>query len=294
MLTNNDKVVFEPMSHTYLNHDWVELMGVTTLMKKHGLSPSYDGIDYGVLQRAAARGSHIHKQIEDYCQMNQMCGDITPECQNFIKLNLDVIGNEYLVSDNQMVATMIDVVLADYCLCDIKTTNTFHHEAVSWQLSICAYLFEIQNPSIKAGDLYGIHLRGKIAKLIKVERKDNATIERLFECERNGEPFESSELIVTPADDLAKLLEIEKFIAHIETQAKAAKENRDKMAEKIYASMEAQGQKKIQTDAMTITRVMPSARVSVDGKKLQSDYPDAYAACLKESLIKGSIRITIK
>lgn len=195
MLPVNTQVTFEPTTHTYLNQDWEELMGVTTLMKKHGLSPSYDGINYGVLQRAAARGSHIHKQIEDYCQINQMEGEMTTECENFIKLNLDVVGNEYLVSDNVMVATMIDIVLADYCLCDIKTTSTFHHKAVSWQLSICAYLFELQNPTIKAGDLYGIHLRGKIAKLIKVERKDNATIERLFECERKGELFVNSDAI---------------------------------------------------------------------------------------------------
>lgn len=189
MLVVNTQVVFEPTTHTYLNSAWDELMGVTSLMRKHGLSASYDGIPAHILARAAQRGTAIHKEIEDYCNMEPVVGEMSDECRGFAGLGLDVLANEYLVSDNQTVATMIDVVLEDFSLCDIKTTSTFHRQAVSWQLSICAYLFELQNSVLKAGKLYGIHLRGDKARLIEVERKPSSTIERLLECERWGEIF---------------------------------------------------------------------------------------------------------
>lgn len=296
MLRSNTQVTFEPTSHTYLNHEWKELLGVTSLMKKHGLSADYAGIPAEILQRAAARGSAIHKEIEDYCNLEPSTGRQSAECRAFAELRLVVEANEYLVSDNQTTATMIDIVLAGYSLVDIKTTSTFHHEAVSWQLSICAYLFELQNPHIKVGDLYGLHLRGASAKMIKVERKASDEIARLFECERNGELYRSSDTeIVTAADaELCALFDLEQFIAHIQIEAKEAKENREKMIEKIYARMEAEGQKKIETDRMTITRILPSVRKGVDSDWLKTVHPKIYAECLKESQIKGSIRITLK
>lgn len=192
MLVNNTHVSFEPTTHTYLNAEWEELIGVTTLMRKHDLSPSYDGIAANVLAKAAARGSAIHKEIEDYCNGVITDNPMSDECKNFIDMALEVAASEYLVSDNTTVATMIDIVLADYSLADIKTTSTFHRNAVSWQLSICAYLFELQNPTIKAGKLYGIHLRDSKAKLIEVERKPSSVIEQLIECERWGEIFDQS------------------------------------------------------------------------------------------------------
>ena len=45
---------------------------------------------------------------------------------------------------------------------------------------------------------------------------------------------------------------------------------------------------------MTITRILPSKRISVDNKKLQTEHPDIYNSVIKESNIKGSVRITLK
>lgn len=297
MLINNTQVVFEETSHTYLNQDWKELMGVTTLMKKHGLSANYAGIDPQVLAKAAARGSKIHKEIEDLCNGMEITAP-SAECEAFKTLGLKTIANEYLVSDNEMVATMIDVVLENFDLCDIKTTSTFHHEAVSWQLSICAYLFELQNPELKAGDLYGIHVRGDKAKLIKVEKKSHDMIARLFDCERSEIKFNSdqtSEITLTESTtEIAELFNVEQFIANIELRAEQAKAERERLKAEIYNQMENGGQKKIETDTMTITRILPSVKTTVDSKALKEKYPEVYQSVVKNSQVKGSIRITLK
>lgn len=297
MLINNTQVVFEETSHTYLNQDWKELMGVTTLMKKHGLSANYAGIDPQVLAKAAARGSKIHKEIEDLCNGMEITAP-SAECEAFKTLGLKTIANEYLVSDNEMVATMIDVVLENFDLCDIKTTSTFHHEAVSWQLSICAYLFELQNPELKAGDLYGIHVRGDKAKLIKVEKKSHDMIARLFDCERSEIKFNSdqtSEITLTESTtEIAELFNVEQFIANIELRAEQAKAERERLKAEIYIQMENGGQKKIETDTMTITRILPSVKTTVDSKALKEKYPEVYQSVVKNSQVKGSIRITLK
>ena len=64
-LNHNTSVFFEPLTHVYLLGD-KELIGVTALMEKHGLGADYSGISQDVLEKAAAEGTAIHKEIEDY------------------------------------------------------------------------------------------------------------------------------------------------------------------------------------------------------------------------------------
>ncbi len=66
---------------------------------------------------------------------------------------------------------------------DIKTTASLDREYLSWQLSIYAYLFELQNPLIKVDKLFGIWLRGNKSELVEIERKPDAEVKRLLECE---------------------------------------------------------------------------------------------------------------
>ena len=58
-------VIFDELTHSYICGDKL-LIGVTTLMKKHGLSPDYGDIPAEVLAKAAARGTAIHNLLEDY------------------------------------------------------------------------------------------------------------------------------------------------------------------------------------------------------------------------------------
>lgn len=58
--------------------------------------------------------------------------------------------------------------------------------------------------------------------------------------------------------------------------------------------MEENDIKKIDTGDLVITRVLPTTRLSVDSTRLKKEKPDIYEQYLKESTIKGSIRIKEK
>ena len=83
-LVKNSRVFFEPLSHTYLLDGDKELMGVTSLMKKHGLSANYAGISQEVLDAAAKVGTALHEEIENYD--NKKVTVLTPLLKNYKKL----------------------------------------------------------------------------------------------------------------------------------------------------------------------------------------------------------------
>lgn len=293
----NKNVFFDDITHSYITNEDKMLIGVTSLMRKHGLAPDYSNVDAGTLNRKAAYGSAVHKSIERYIKGESV--ESTPELEAYKAAGINALASEYLVSDNETVASSIDIVSEELDLIDVKTTSRLHNTALQWQLSIYAYLFELQNPGLHVRNLYALHIkksRGRIvSELAGIERLPDSEVEELIRCEREGRIYSAPLPTASTQDErLQQLYDIEMFISEIEAKAKKAKAEREEMMSALYAQMEAENLKKIETDRMTITRVLPSVRVSVDSGLLQSDYPDVYNAVKKESATKGSIRIKIK
>lgn len=293
-MINNDRVFFDDLTHSYLTNDGNLLIGVTSLMRKHGLAPDYSNIPEDVLMKAAEKGSKVHKDIELYCK-----GEIveqTAELKAFKSLNLPVKANEYLISDNEMVASSIDIVLDDYSLVDIKTTSSLHIEPLSWQLSIYAYLFELQNPELKANKLYGLHIRGSKIKMVEIERKPDSEIKRLFQAERNGEIFTPAkrELALTTETMLLRLKDATAFVANLKAQLKAAEDTEKQLKQYLISEMEKGALKSLENDFVKVTYVAPSERESIDKDALREKYPAIYEEYKKISTVAASVRIKIK
>lgn len=184
-LVYNDYVSFYEDSHTYVTKDNEILTGVTTILGNTIFKDKYSTIPQHILDNAAIYGTMVHAKCEEH---DIFGGSDCIEVENYIKIkeenNLIPIENEMLVSDNTRVATMIDVIFQStensVHLADIKTTSKLDINYLSWQLSICAYLFEIQNPCLHLDKLYGVWLRKEKYKLIEVERKKNSEIEELL------------------------------------------------------------------------------------------------------------------
>lgn len=293
MITNT-QVYFDDITHSYLTDSGAFLMGVTSLMRKHGLSPDYSDIPAEVLEKAAERGSKVHKDIEMYCKGEAV--ETTPALKAFKALNLPVIANEYLISDNEMVASSIDIVLDDYSLVDIKTTSQLHIEPLSWQLSIYAYLFELQNPNLKANKLYGLHLRGSKAKMVEIARKPNEEIERLLQCEREGVLFTPSkrELAQTTESVLLQLKDASSLVGRLKAQLKLAEDTEKALKQYLITEMEKGALKSLENDFVKVTYVAPSERESIDKDKLKEKYPEIYEEYRKVSPVGASVRIKIK
>lgn len=291
------KVIYTEDPHGY-TLDGLPLSGITKVIGKHVFPNKYAGAPEFRLNPAKAHGTNVHKD----CEQGDISGEYhTTEGRNYALLmqeyHIDILQGEYLVSDDLSYATMIDKIDTRYNLYDIKTTSELDKDYLSWQLSFCAYLFEIQN-EIKAGNLYAIWLRGEKAELIPIERLDNRHIEYLIKCDLYGEPFinpiDKNALISVDNTTVTRLIEFEEFIVKAEKHLENLKEERNNLLIAIEEQMTANDIKKWETEQLIVTRVLPSVSQTFDSKAFKEEMPETYEMYLKETHRKGYIKLKIK
>lgn len=293
------KVEFDEENHIYWLND-IELSGITSILSKYLFPDMYSDVPKHILEAAAARGSKIHKEVEIYDNLGIM-GE-SQECKNYAKLKSDNRLNslqcEYLISDNENFATMIDKVfeveenLVD--LGDVKTTYKLKEDYLSWQLSINAYLFELQNPGVKVRNLYGIWLRGDIAKIVPIMRVPDDEVERLLHAAANNLFWAPKDREEKEENMLQRIADIEQIMIEAKTAIDAHKEEYETLRKGLLNIMESKGIKKWETDKVVVTYKAPSTRSTVDSKSLQKEYPDIYIKHLKTTAISSGLIIKIK
>lgn len=136
----------------------------------------YDHVSSDVLNKAADKGTEVHKAIEDYCVKGTE-SDL-PELRNFKflqqKYDFIVFGNEIPVllfkDDKPICAGRFDLAIfkdGKTGLADIKRTSTLDKEYLGYQLN----LYRIAYMQCYGGSidfLAGIHLREKTRKFINI------------------------------------------------------------------------------------------------------------------------------
>lgn len=280
-------------THEYFLGD-KKLISVTQLMQKHGLAPNYGDVPSEVLRAKAERGSLVHKEIEEYIKEGNI--GFTNELIEFINADKgEVLKSEFKVN-NDIVAGTVDLLLYknnEYIIADLKTTSELHIDAVSWQLTIYAYLLSKINPMIKVtkGQAFHFNKDGNL-NIVDIVLKPFEEIDRLMECERNEEKFEVKK--IASDEQLMQLLEVEALIKSIEEKKKKAEEQAKELRAELMKAMEANGVKSFENDLIRITYVAPSTRQSIDSAKLKKEQPTIYASYLKSSEVKASLRITLK
>ena len=295
---NKSSVVFDQEAHTYHLGD-KELKGVTGMLSAMLFKDKYAGISEDVLAKAAAYGSGVHEAVELWHTLG--IEDGSEELENYKQLTSGPEGllfeaSEYLVSDNETIASSIDLVFTDsrgtIVLADIKTTyGGLDKEYLSWQLSTYAYLFEKQNPGLKVGYLLGIWLRHNESKIEPIIRRPNSDIETLIYEYANNLPCSLSKEQTLPAE----VTTLADAIADMETQIKTITAQRDELKEKMLEVMRENNCDKVDIDGkVLITRVAATTRESLDSKALKADWPELYAKYVKSSPVKESLKITVR
>ena len=317
---------FDSLTHTY-NVVGTErfLEGVTTLMKHQHLSADYGGINADVLAHAAARGTAVHKMLEEYDNTGQTITrrdiswenedgtvgtevlDFSKELASYSELGLDVLESEYLVSDEMVCASSIDKVVLNeegtIDLCDVKCTSRFHNDSVAWQLSIYACLFERMNPRRKVRNLYGLWFsKGKCHKIL-VNRypSDVVTLLLLRERKRIVESIkaghyvdgdflqvwkpEIDDVAASIADDDVLGLEVKYFQAKY--IADIFKKQLEAKRNEMYDYMLSSGKKEVATSEGVYQIKLPTMVTTVDVEKLKAD--GLYEQYSKQSERAGSI-----
>ena len=290
-------VAFNQEAHTYHLGD-KELKGVTGMLSAMLFKDKYAGISEDVLAKAAAYGSGVHEAVELWHTLGIEDGsDELGVYKALVEMNgLTFEASEYLVSDNETIASSIDLVFTDkngeIVLADIKTTyGGLDKEYLSWQLSTYAYLFEKQNPGLTVDSLLGVWLRHDQGKVEPIQRRSPAEIEQLIYEYANNLPCTLNKAADVPAE----VTTLADAIADMELQIKTMTAQRDELKEKILGLMRDNNCDKVELDGrVLITRVAATTRESLDSKAFKADQPELYAKYVKSSPVKESLKITVR
>lgn len=259
-LNHAQKADFKEDNHTYWINDR-QLISVTQLLKKHNLATDYSAVNPEVLNAKAERGTYIHKEIEHYLKKGET--GFTSELQDFIdwqeKNKVTTVGSEVIVN-NDIIAGTIDF---------IADSPNFNSEIII------------------------LHLDGKKCTAYPLELIPNEEIERLIECERNGEIYKEKELDIKP-HLLKEIYSFQLTIQAIEKKKKEAEDNALAVREIILAAMKAQGIKSYTNDFLRLTYVAPFEEETIDSKKLREELPEVAERYSKSTQVKESIRIKLR
>ena len=297
MQLTKSQVIFNQELHTYTLNG-LQLQGITGMIGRQLFSNKYSNVPQSVLAKAANRGSFIH----EVCELTDDLGVAheSEEATNYNVLKelygLQYETSEYLVSDNEHFASCIDKVYREsdyeFSLGDIKTTYHLDKEYVRWQLSIYAYLFEMQNPGCRAVRLFAIWLRGNIHELVEVERIPDNVIVNLMTAEISGLQFVNPYSVPVGSNNLpAKYQEMEQSIIEINEQAKYWADKKKELMEGIMKEMVSAGVYNWIGKNISFTRKKDSILKYFDKKSFERDYPDLYKEYLKETPVVGSVTL---
>lgn len=298
-------VLFDEENHTYLLGDKY-LSGITGMLQRQMYSNEFEGIPKDVIDAAAQYGTDVHHSCEDFDF--SWINDGTQEVQDYIKIckenNLTHECSEYTVTDGSDWASRIDKVyrVSDdtFDIGDIKTYGVMTADKLAkakWQLSIYAYLFELQNKKAKVNRLFIIHLRNKqkkdgtfdhICEIIFINRIPGEICKDLLDTDLRGEQF------VNPYDIPEEISSQETEIRELMETKSAVEERLAEIKADILSKMESLDVRTWATQTMRLTRKLPSTRASFNAALFKQEHPDLdYAPYERVSQVASSLTITI-
>ena len=298
----NSPVLFEEDGHTYTLEGHT-LQGVTPIIA--WLFPeTYKGIPQSILDNAAQYGGMIHKKIELADSMGIVDDQVVRDYMELKEQKgVKTLVNEYLVSDERRIASSIDVVMDNLDLWDVKTTSKVHIPNVTMQLSIYAWLFEEQNPGLKAGDLYCCWLpkpqygKADLIKLNRVSADICQEIVQIWAC--GGDPMQARAILAQTGFQMEKqrtvgevpisMQDLMDELITISDTKKQLEEREKAIKEVLLQQMSDAGADKWANDLIEVTRKGAYERTSIDSTRLKKEQPDLFERFKKVTKVAESI-----
>lgn len=310
MKLKDSGVIFDEAAHTYTLNG-VSLQGVTGMIGKMLFPDKYNGIPQAVMEKAAEYGHDVHKIVETIDELG-VTHD-SPEGINYTKLKFEYglvpVASEYTVTDGKNFASNIDKVYEcedGVTLVDVKTTYKLDTEYVRWQLSVYAYMFEMNN-DIKVRSLAALWLRKDECKYAPVERVPDHIIKALMdyyldwqqredktEVFKDTETYKSYMGVGTEVSAIPKeYLAMRDEIIEIETKSKEYKKKKDALASTLKGIMMENGVQSWDMGTLKISLSKASESTSFDMDAFKADHPDLYKKYYTKKTVK-SPSITFK
>ena len=303
-LKSNTEVYFEKVSHSYWKKDGTELIGLTSLMRKHSLGADYSGISESTLKAAAAKGTEIHELLQAYDEGTLIVNEPLVEKyrDTIANMGLKHLRSEFLVSDNEIVATFIDKVYDTGIentvdLADIKTTQKVHKRALQWQLGVNKVLIEQQCPGIKVRNCFCIWIdkaSRKLKDIVPIEPVTDEEVAALLSCEKRGDIFvdayniPSADLVLSDeeiSDVVAKSAKVEELKAAVKEIEDAIKVYYDKVRDYMVEH----DLEELATEGGVFKLKKAYERTTVDSSALRRYAPEILTKCSKTTTVAASV-----
>lgn len=264
---------FNEEKHFFSDKHGTKFTSITRILKAMGITPDYSTVDEEVLDRAIKYGNFIHKNIEDFVKEDKK--GIADELESFIDYakihELNFVASEYKVHLKNY-AGIIDLIYTEkgeLVISDIKTTATVHRDAVSWQLSLYNYLLgeNIQKATC-------IHIRPNLFEVLDIPLKSYEECEKFLNDFENGEAYS---VAIMEEQQIAKLFELQETLKLMDQQKKLIEDKINAFKQALLVNMQEKNLLKVELEnddkKLTITRVMPKDKETIDYESLLKDNP---------------------
>ena len=286
------EVIFIEEPHGYISKENEPILGLTSLLAKHGITKDVSNIPKHFLKKAGNKGTLVHQQIEDYDNLGIMPTD--EWAIPYTTINLKVLASEFLVNYENIVATQIDKILEDFSVCDIKTSREVDIQGVTWQCSIGAYMLEKQS-NIKVPKIYCIHLREGKVNMFELERISDEYIEKLFECEENNTIYTLPSLPTPNTTAISLPNTLNNKAKRLYSAISKINQLKEQLDDEITEFMKENNLYSIKTEDISFTLVKPSTSETFDKKAFIKDNPTIdLSKYNKISERKGYLKTTLK
>ena len=293
---------------------FAQLSGVTEILKQVLFYDKYNGIDADVLARAAARGTAIHEAVQawllqeswtpaedlieyDYEARAAVMAWGNSEATNYLLNSARPISCEYLVSNEEDIATKIDIVFEEADgddITDIKTTAELDMEYVGWQLSVEKVLYQSQTGRKVKRLLVLWYNRGlSLWEVHEVKDKGEEAVASLISDWRAGVRREVSKVIT---DYPAPVVQLGNLYLALELEIKRLEAQREDFRSRLKALMNENDIKTLKLEGFTCSVVAPSERRTLDSKRLVAEHPELKTILdgyYKVSTVTESLKITL-
>lgn len=289
-------ITFDEKKHVYTTENGKVIPSVTQILGKvygTGLenAPSY------FVERAAEKGTAIHKEIENYIQTGETSQ--SKEFQAWLKVFKNTIpvmakqGSEMIIFADTKYGQFAGTVdlLGNGFLYDWKTCKTATRQQIQkWQKQLSFYCYALRQMGHVVNEpLKIVHVNGSNLEVINVDYLGDEFVEETMRLYQAGETPEEEhyELETVPQKELQVFEDILLQMQALETVA-------DSYRTRIKEEMERRGILNLQVGRVKITLVPATIRQSFDTKAFKQDDPDLYSIYLKNAEVKPSLRITVK
>ena len=249
------------------------------------------------VERAAQKGTKIHKQIEAYLNGEEPKEDYLAETLQFIAYNNE-FNSKAIYSKTEMILHAVTKFgevcgtadrFVDGDIIDYKTSKTATNAQIKkWQMQLSFYRFMAQFMGKSVLGTKVLHITANGVTVIPLEYLGDDFVLETMRLYSEGKKSEgpSTELQTVTVNELNAFSGILKQIKALEEQA-------EPIREAIKTEMESRGILNLEIGDVSVSYVAPSTRKTFDSTRFKADHADLFAAYQKESAVKSSIRIKV-